>query len=58
MSSHLYGFDQEFKNVGKEARRIERLAFGWFIFVLLLTLAIVGGLGYVIFRVLVHFGIM
>jgi nitrate reductase NapE component len=36
----------------------QKFAYGWFIFVALLAVAILGGIGFVVFKVLAHFGIL
>lgn len=48
-------FDKEFD---KTFKRASAFAVGWFIFVALLSLAILGGLGFVAFKVLAYFGIL
>ena len=48
-------FDREFE---KDRQRALTFAIAGFIFNVLLTLAVLGGIGFVVFKVLSHFGIM
>jgi hypothetical protein len=48
---HRSQFDREFN-------RTSRLVDIWLIFVGLITLLILGGFGFIIFKVLMHFGIL
>lgn len=42
----------------KKFNRISGLAIGWFVFVALLMLSLLGGGIYVVIRILMHFGIL
>ena len=42
----------------KKFERAQKFATGWFIFVALLSLSLLGGFVYVVIRVLMHFGIL
>lgn len=49
---------KRFDEFDKEFNRMQKFAYGWFIFVALLTVALLGGIGFVVFKVLAHFGIL
>lgn len=49
---------KRFDDFDKEFNRMQKFAYGWFIFVALLTVALLGGIGFVVFKVLAHFGIL
>ena len=42
----------------KQFNRMQKFAIGWFIFVALLALAVLGSIGFVVFKVLAYFGIL
>ena len=51
-------FDKKFEDFDKKFERVQKFAVGWFIFVALLALSLLGGGVYVVIRILQHFGIL
>ena len=51
-------FDKFNEQFDKDFNRARKLAVGWFILVALLALTVLAGFGFVIFKVLTHFGIL
>ena len=47
-----------FEDFDKKVNRVQNLAIGWFVFVALMALGSLAGVGYVIYRILLHFGIL
>jgi len=50
--------DNHFKNFDKKFNRIWTFAWIWIIFCMVLALALLGGLGFVVYKLLVHFGVL
>lgn len=47
-----------FDDFDKDFNRVRNFAYGWFIFVALLTVALFVGIGFMVFKVLAYFGIL
>ena len=50
--------NKSFDDFDKDFARAQKFAYAWFIFVALLSLALLSGLVFVVYKVLVFFGIM
>lgn len=49
---------KDFDDLDKLFNRTQKIVTGWFIFVALLALSLIGGAVYVIYSLLAHFGIL
>jgi hypothetical protein len=49
---------KRFDDFDKDFQRMNRFIYVWFVLVALVMLAILGGIGFVVFKVLAYFGIL